>query len=96
MKMRGEGRTINGVDYDDKLRDGHYKTQLTADINDKLKTVTHTPKDKWDVPQTSNQEIGWLAEVVLMAFRSALRKDRSSCTGGKDARRPITPTATIP
>lgn len=65
MKMRGEGKTINGVDYEEKLRDGYYKTELTGQINDKLKTVTQTPKDKWNVPQTSNQEIGWFAEVHL-------------------------------
>lgn len=64
MKMREQGRTINGVDYEEKLRDGHYRTELTGEINDKLKTVTHTPKDKWGVPQTSNQEIGWYAEVL--------------------------------
>ena len=46
------------------MRDGHYKTELTGEINDKLKTVTHTPKDKWGVPQTSNQEIGWFANVI--------------------------------
>jgi hypothetical protein len=55
MKMRNEGKTIQGVDYEEKLRDGHYKTELTGEINDKLKTVTYTPKDKWNVPQTANQ-----------------------------------------
>ena len=69
MKMREEGKNINGVDYEEKLRDGYYKTQLTGDINDKLKTVTHTPKDKWNVPQTSNQEIGWFADVNLLSIR---------------------------
>lgn len=69
MKMRNQGKTINGVDYDEKLRDGYYKTELTGEINDKLKTVTHTPKDKWNVPQTSNQEIGWFAEVIMRVIQ---------------------------
>lgn len=30
MKLREEGRTVNGVDYDEKLRDGNYKTELTS------------------------------------------------------------------
>lgn len=30
MKMRDQGRTINGVDYEEKLRDGYYKTELTG------------------------------------------------------------------
>jgi hypothetical protein len=29
MKLRNEGKTLNGVDYDEKLRDGNYKTELT-------------------------------------------------------------------
>lgn len=37
------------------------KAQLTGDLNDKLKTVTHVPKQKFSVPQTANQEIGWWA-----------------------------------
>lgn len=69
MKMKDEGKTINGVDYQEKLRDGNYKTELTSQINDKLKTVTHTPKDKWNVPQTSNQEIGWFVDVRLLLFQ---------------------------
>lgn len=66
MKMREEGKKINGVDYEEKLRDGFYKTELTGEINDKLKTVTQTPKDKWNVPQTSNQEFGWFADVLAI------------------------------
>lgn len=31
------------------------KSNLTNEINDKLKTVTQTPKDKWNIPQTTNQ-----------------------------------------
>jgi len=31
------------------------KTNLTEQISDKLKTLTHVPKDKWAFPQTSNQ-----------------------------------------
>jgi hypothetical protein len=63
--MRNEGRIINGVDYEEKLREVSNKTELTGEISDKLKTVTHTPKDKWGVPQTSNQEIGWFADVRM-------------------------------
>ena len=63
MKMRNEGKNINGVDYEEKLRDGNAGTELNDQVNNKLKTVTHTPKDKWNVPQTTNQEIGWLTEV---------------------------------
>jgi hypothetical protein len=69
MKLRNEGRTINGVDFDEKLREGSNKTELTSQLNDKLKTVTHTPKDKWNVPQTSNQEIGWFAEVLMFLIQ---------------------------
>jgi hypothetical protein len=68
MKMRNEGKTISGVDYEDKLRDSNYNTELTPQINDKLKTVTQTPKDKWNVPQTSNQEIGWFVDVTVSLY----------------------------
>lgn len=69
MKYKQEGRSINGVDIDERLNDDMQKTNLTAEITDKLKTVTHVPKDKWAQPQTSNQEIGWYAEVQY-AWRS--------------------------
>lgn len=85
--MLAEGKTINGVDYDEKLRDGHYKTELTSEINEKLKTVTHTPKDKWSIPQTSNQEIGWLADVDKILFRNASRREVSSFIGERDVLR---------
>ena len=65
MKMRNEGKSINGVDYDEKLREGFQRADLSPEVTQKLKTVTHTPKDKWNVPQTSNQEIGWFAEVPI-------------------------------
>ena len=84
MKMRAEGKTINGVDYEEKLRDGYYKTQLTGQINSKLKTVTHTPKDKWNVPQTSNQEFGWFHDVNKDKFRKNSNKTLDSFTRGKD------------
>jgi hypothetical protein len=96
MKLRNEGKTVNGVDYDEKLRDGNYKTDLTSEISDKLKTVTHTPKDKWNVPQTSNQEIGWFAEVLPNPPRINSTRMRSSCTSGRAAPRRTTPTATTP
>jgi hypothetical protein len=35
-------------------------------MNDKLKTLTHVPKDKWLQPQTANQEIGWYANVIIL------------------------------
>lgn len=96
MKLRNEGKTINGVDYDEKLRDGNYKTQLTDEINDKLKTVTQTPKDKWNVPQTSNQEIGWFADVILKLRRSRKTKILNSYTNAKDVQRRTMRTATTP
>ena len=40
------------------------KSELTNQLNDKLKTVTHVPKQKFTVPQTSNQQIGWFAQVT--------------------------------
>lgn len=55
MKYRNEGKTIKGVDIDEKLDDEMQKTNLTEQISDKLKTLTHVPKDKWAFPQTSNQ-----------------------------------------
>ncbi len=55
MKYKNEGKTINGVDIDEKLSDDLQKSNLTEEISNKLKTVTHVPKDKWQVPQTSNQ-----------------------------------------
>jgi hypothetical protein len=94
MKMRNEGRSINGVDYDDKLRDGNYKTELTSEINDKLKTVTHTPKDKWNVPQTSNQEIGWFADVPSSSFSISLPKILNLSTSEKGVPRRTTRTTT--
>ena len=65
MKLRNEGKTVNGVDFDEKLRDNSNRTELTNELNDKLKTVTHTPKDKWNLPQTSNQEFGWYVDVEV-------------------------------
>ena len=94
MKMRNEGKAINGVDYDEKLRDGNYKTELTSEINDKLKTVTHTPKDKWNVPQTSNQEIGWFAEVLSFRFSKKFRKILNLCTREKAVLKLTTRTVT--
>lgn len=55
MKYKNQGKTINGVDIEDKLNDDLHKANLTAEIDDKLKTVTQIPKDKWSVPQTTNQ-----------------------------------------
>ena len=55
MKYRNEGKTINGVDMGEKIDDQMQKTALTNELNDKLKTVTQVPRDKWDFPQTSNQ-----------------------------------------
>lgn len=55
MKYRNEGKTINGVDMGEKIDDQMQKTSLTNELNDKLKTVTQVPRDKWSFPQTSNQ-----------------------------------------
>lgn len=55
MKYKNEGKAIKGVDLNQKLDDELQKSNLTSEINDKLKTVTHVPKDKWNVPQTTNQ-----------------------------------------
>lgn len=55
MKFQNEGRTISGVDINEKLGERSSSGVLTEEINDKLKTVTHTPKDKWNLPQTANQ-----------------------------------------
>lgn len=96
MKMRDEGKTINGVDYEEKLRDGNYKTELTNEINDKLKTVTHTPKDKWNVPQTSNQEIGWFVDVSKMLVRKKMLKIHNLCINDKGAQKHIMRMGTIP
>ena len=90
MKMKEEGKTINGVDYEEKLRDGHYKTELTSEINDRLKTVTHTPKDKWSTPQTSNQEIGWLANVLSFPYSKDSNSIQSLCTNVRAVLRPTT------
>lgn len=87
MKLREEGKTVNGVDYDEKLRDGNYKTELTSEISDKLKTVTHTPKDKWNVPQTSNQEIGWFVDVRFYPLRKRTQKILSLCIRDRAAQR---------
>lgn len=86
--MRNEGRTINGVDYEEKLRDGNYKTELTNEINDKLKTVTHTPKDKWSSPQTSNQEIGWYVDVLKNLYREKIMKIHNLFTSDRVALKP--------
>ena len=55
MKLKNEGKTVNGVDINEKLNDEMNKTQISQEIDSKLKTVTQTPKDKWNVPQTTNQ-----------------------------------------
>ena len=74
MKLKNEGKTINGVDINEKLQDNMNKTEIPKDIDNKLKTVTQTPKDKWALPQTSNQEIGWFVDVThIMKLESKSR-----------------------
>ena len=96
MKMRNEGKNINGVDYEEKLRDDNPNTQLNEQVSTKLKTVTHTPKDKWNVPQTTAQEIGWMSDVVVAVGRSSRRRTGGSSTSGRGVPRRTTPTATTP
>ena len=96
MKMRNEGKTINGVDYDQKLRDDNPNIQLNEQVNNKLKTVTHTPKDKWNTPQTTAQEIGWMTEVAVSIFRSSNRKIKDLCTGERAAQKLTTPIVSTP
>lgn len=47
IQYRNEGRTINGVDIDELLDDETKKATLTAELSERLKTVTHVPRDKW-------------------------------------------------
>lgn len=54
---------MNGVDIDERLNDDMQKTNLTTEIRNKLKTVTHIPKDKWVQSQTSKQKIDWYVEI---------------------------------
>lgn len=63
MKLKEQGKSINGVDIDEKLNDNVNRTELGEQLNSKLKTVTHVPKQKWGVAQTTAQEIGWFNEV---------------------------------
>lgn len=94
MKYQNEGRTINGVDMSEKLDDQMQKTVLTNEISDKLKTVTQVPKDKWQFPQTSNQEIGWYAEVIPYFIHSEWGQRGNSSTREQAAMRPTTQIVT--
>ncbi len=66
MKYKNEGKDINGVDIDQKLNDGILKSDLDDALNTQLKTITKVPKQKWNLPQTANQEIGWYVDVIII------------------------------
>ena len=61
MKLKKEGRSLNGIDIDEKLNTGLKTTLISPEISKKLHTVTQIPKEKYVAPQTANQEVGWLA-----------------------------------
>jgi len=65
MKYRNDGKEINGIDIEEKLNDGIMKSDLDDALNTQLKTITKVPKEKWNLPQTANQEIGWYVDVIF-------------------------------
>lgn len=69
MKLKSEGKNINGIDLDEKLQTSLNKTQLSPEVDQQLKTALKVPKDKWTVPQTSNQQFGWFSDVDYFLFR---------------------------
>ncbi len=71
MKYKNQGKEINGIDIDEKLNDGVLKSDLDDALNTQLKTVTQVPKQKWNLPQTYNQEIGWYVDVIFSIIQQA-------------------------
>ena len=65
-KYKKQGRTINGVDWNQQTDERVMKTVLTEEIGNKLKTVSQVPKQKYDFPQTSSQQLGWYLDVILI------------------------------
>lgn len=59
MKLRDQGVTLNGVDYDDVLDRETTESILPQHISNKLSTMSSVPKNKYNEPQTASQEIGW-------------------------------------
>ena len=55
MKLRDQGTTINGVDYDDVLDKDSEDAVLPLHITSKLSTMGSVPKNKYIEPQTANQ-----------------------------------------
>ena len=47
------------------MNDGILKSDLDDALNTQLKTITKVPKQKWNLPQTANQEIGWWVDVLF-------------------------------
>ena len=68
------------MDYDEKLNDGTMKADLDEALNTQLKTISKVPKEKWNIPQTANQEIGWYANVRYLIRLRKSRTRVSSCT----------------
>lgn len=63
MKMKDQGRTVNGVDYDEVLHNDSDAVQLPDHVTNRLSTIDQVPKGKWNMPQTYGQEIGWHVAV---------------------------------
>lgn len=95
MKMRDEGRTINGVDYEEVLDNEAEGAQLPEHITQRLTNINELPKSKYNAPQTSNQEFGWYVVVVPGLFR-IIPTSRSSSTRARAATRQATQTTTTP
>ena len=55
------------------MNDGILKSDLDDALNTQLKTITKVPKQKWNLPQTANQEIGWWVDVLICLFRNLIR-----------------------
>lgn len=55
------------------MNDGILKSDLDDALNTQLKTITKVPKQKWNLPQTANQEIGWWVDVLFYLFRNLIK-----------------------
>lgn len=95
MKMKDQGRTINGVDYEEVLHSESDGVQLPDHVTNRLSTMEQVPKGKWSMPQTSNQEIGWHVAVLGNRIR-IVPTVRSSRTRARAATRQATQTTTTP
>jgi hypothetical protein len=79
--------------------DNNYDEGLTYDMKDRLLKATAIPKAKNTFPATSNQEVGWDADLVKYKqprYRPTWNHSKPSCAETKYASNYITMTGKSP